>query len=110
MGFFCLLRHAFILFFLGISSVAVSIRCVLHVFSVTQSQRLFTVGLAMAIAAVGIVCSALNGSPLLPGMNLEWAWYFGTSIGFLFLVVGSLMTTEEQIHPAPSAGKSLRLR
>ena len=84
-----------LLFLSGISSVAVSIRA-FYMYSVTPSQRLFTAGLAMAIAAVGIVCSALNGSPLLPGMNLEWAWYFGTSIGFLFLVVGSLMTTEEQ--------------
>ena len=84
-----------LLFISGVSSLAVSIRA-FYMYALTQSQRLFTVGLAMALAAIGIACSGLNGSPLVGSMNLEWAWYFGTAVGFFFLFAGSLMTTEEQ--------------
>ena len=79
----------------GIVTLGVSIRA-FYTYSITQSQRLFTVGLAMAIVAMGIVCSVLNGSPLIGSLNIQWAWYFATLVGFFFLFVSSLMTTEEQ--------------
>lgn len=84
-----------LLFISGMSSLAVSIRA-FYMYSVTQSQRLFTIGLSMAIAAIGIACSALNGSPFLPPMNLDWAWYAGTSVGFFFFFLSSLMKSDEQ--------------
>jgi len=65
---------------------------------VTQSERLFAVGLSMCITAVGIACGALNGSPLLPSLHLGWAWYIGTSIGFLFLFLSSVMKSTEQFQ------------
>lgn len=86
---------ATLLFISGISTLAVSIRA-FYTYSRTHSQRLFTVGLSMAIVAIGIACSALNGSPFLPPMNLAWAWYAGTSIGFFFLFLSSLMKSDEQ--------------
>ena len=67
-------------------------------YSVTQSERLFAVGLSMCITAVGIACGALNGSPLLPSLHLGWAWYIGTSIGFLFLFLSSVMKSTEQFQ------------
>jgi len=67
-------------------------------YSLTQSERLFAVGLAMCITAVGIACGALNGSPLLPSFNLGWAWYTGTFVGFLFLFLSSIMKSTEQFQ------------
>jgi hypothetical protein len=79
----------------GIVTLGVSIRA-FYMYYITQSQRLFTVGLAMAIVAMGIVCSVLNGSPLIGSINVQWAWYFATLVGFFFLFASSLMKTEEQ--------------
>jgi hypothetical protein len=76
-------------------SLAVAARA-FYMYSITQSQRLFTIGLSMVIVAIGIACSALNGSPFLPPLNLAWAWYAGTSIGLFFLFLSSLMKSDEQ--------------
>lgn len=84
-----------LLFISGMLSLAVAVRA-FYMYSVTQSQRLFTIGLSMVIAAIGIACSALNGSPFLPPMNLGWAWYAGTSVGFFFFFLSSLMKSDEQ--------------
>jgi len=66
--------------------------------SITQSERLFAVGLAMCITAVGISCGALNTSPFLPPLNLGWAWYNGTFWGFFFLFLSSMMKSAEQFR------------
>ena len=84
-----------LLFISGMLSLAVAVRA-FYMYSITQSQRLFTIGLSMVIVAIGIACSALNNSPFLPPMNLGWAWYAGTSIGFFFLFLSSLMKSDEQ--------------
>ena len=67
-------------------------------YSMTQSERLFAVGLAMCITAIGIACGALNGLPFLPPLNLNWAWYIGTFCGFFFLFLSSMMTSAEQFR------------
>jgi hypothetical protein len=86
-----------LLFISGMSSLAVSIRA-FYMYFVTRSERLFTVGLSMAIVSIGIACSALNGLPFLPPINLGWAWYAGTSVGFFFFFLNSLMKTDEQFN------------
>jgi hypothetical protein len=86
-----------LLFVSGMSSLAVSIRA-FYLYYTTQSERLFAVGLSMAIVAIGIICNALNGSPFLPPVNLNWAWYAGTSCGFFFLFLNSLMKSNEQFR------------
>lgn len=86
-----------LLFVSGMSSLAVSIRA-FYLYSTTQSERLFAVGLSMAIVAIGIICNALNGSPFLPPVNLNWAWYAGTSCGFFLLFLNSLMKSDEQFR------------
>ena len=67
-------------------------------YSVTQSERLFAVGLSMCITAVGISCGAIDGLRLLPSFNLGWAWYTGTSLGFFFLFLSSIMKSTEQFQ------------
>jgi len=65
--------------------------------SVTQSERLFVVGMSMIIAAMGILCGSINDSRLLP-FNFGWAWYTGTSLGFFCLFLSSIMTSVEQFR------------
>jgi hypothetical protein len=67
-------------------------------YSLTQSERLFAVGLAMCITAVGIACGALDNLHALPSLNLGWAWYTGTSLGFFFLFLSSIMKSAEQFQ------------
>jgi hypothetical protein len=67
-------------------------------YSLTQSERLFAVGLAMCITAVGIACGALDNLHVLPSFNLGWAWYTGTSLGFLFLFLSSIMKSTDQFQ------------
>ena len=65
-------------------------------YSLTQSERLFAVGLAMVVTAVGIACGAIDNLHLLPALNLGWAWYTGTSIGFFLLFLSSMMKSADQ--------------
>jgi hypothetical protein len=63
-----------------------------------QSERLFAVGLSMSIAAAGIACGAVDNLQLLPSFNLGWGWYTGTSIGFFFLFLSSVMRSSNQFQ------------
>ena len=67
-------------------------------YSTTKSERLFIVGLAMIIAAVGIIGGALDSISALDPYAFEWSWYFGTSLGYLLLFLSSIMTSAEQFH------------
>ena len=66
-------------------------------YSVTQSERLFIVGVAMSMAAVGIMSSALDNI-FTHAYALEWPWYFGTSVGYLLLFLSSIMQSNEQFR------------
>src|SRR3954465_3608795 len=67
-------------------------------YSLTQSERLFAVGLAMCITAVGIACGALDNLHVIPTFNLGLGWYSGSSMGFFFLYLSSIMKTAEQFQ------------
>jgi hypothetical protein len=67
-------------------------------YSMTQSERLFIIGMSMIMAAVGIVCGALDSLPALRPYSLEWSWYFGTSVGFFLLFLSSIMKSAEQFR------------
>ncbi|HWS84053.1 MAG TPA: hypothetical protein VN207_07310 [Ktedonobacteraceae bacterium] len=67
-------------------------------YSLTQSERLFAVGLAMCIAAVGIACGSLDSLRAIPSFNLNWAWYAGTTLGFLFLFLSSMAKSTDQFQ------------
>lgn len=67
-------------------------------YSLTQSERLFAVGLAMCITAVGIACGALDSLHAIPSFNLNWAWYTGTTLGFLFLFLSSMAKSTDQFQ------------
>jgi hypothetical protein len=86
---------AIILFIAGLCCLGTGIAAFRR-YSVTQSERLFVVGVAMAIAAVGIVCGALDSISALRAYALEWPWYFGTSVGYLLLFLSSIMQSNEQ--------------
>lgn len=65
-------------------------------YSETQSERLFTAGTSMAIAAIGIASGALDTLPSLALYGFEWPWYTGTFCGYLLLVLSTLMKSAEQ--------------
>ncbi len=67
-------------------------------YSLTQSERLFVVGLAMCITAVGIACGAIDSLHIIPSLNLNWAWYAGTSLGFLCLFLSSVAKSNDQFQ------------
>ncbi len=67
-------------------------------YSMTQSERLFIIGVSMIMAAVGIACGALDNLSALRPYALEWAWYFGTSVGFFLLFLSSIMKSAEQFR------------
>jgi hypothetical protein len=67
-------------------------------YSMTQSERLFIVGIAMIMAAIGIICGALDRIFPLSPYALEWPWYFGTSIGYFLLFLSSIMNSVEQFR------------
>jgi hypothetical protein len=67
-------------------------------YSLIQSERLFAVGLAMCIAAIGIASGAMDSLRIFPSFNLNWAWYAGTSLGFLFLFLSSVAKSNDQFQ------------
>ena len=66
-------------------------------YSLNGSETLFAVCLSMGITAVGVFCGSLNDSHLTP-FNFGWAWYAGTSCGFLFLFVSSMLRSIQQFR------------
>jgi hypothetical protein len=67
-------------------------------YSLTQSERLLAVGLAMCIVASGIASGAIDNLHVFPSFNLNWAWYTGTSLGFLFLFLSSVAKSNDQFQ------------
>ncbi len=67
-------------------------------YSITQSERLFIIGVSMTIAAIGIASGALDNIPSLAPYGLEWAWYIGTSCGYFLLFLSSIMKSAEQFR------------
>jgi hypothetical protein len=67
-------------------------------YSLTQSERLFAVGMAMCITAVGIACGAVDSLHVFPSFYLNWAWYVGTSLGFLCLFLSSVAKSNAQFQ------------
>ena len=67
-------------------------------YSLTQSERLFAVGLAMCITAVSIACGAIDSLHVFPAFYLNWAWYTGTSLGFLCLFLSSVAKSNDQFQ------------
>ena len=67
-------------------------------YSITQSERLFIVGVSMTMAAIGITSGALDTIPALNHYGLEWAWYVGTSFGYFLLFLSSIMKSAEQFR------------
>lgn len=65
-------------------------------YSTVQNERLFAVGIAMTITAIGAMCGALDHSFLLPSFHLDWAWYAGTTCGYFLLFLCSIMKSAEQ--------------
>lgn len=86
-----------LLFIIGALSLGTGI-IAFRRYHITQSERLFIVGLSMTIVAIGVVCGALNALPSLATLNLNYVWYIGTSVGFLLLFVSSIMNSTEQFR------------
>lgn len=86
-----------ILFILGAISLGTGI-IAFRRYSMTRSERLFTVGMAMTIAAVGIVAGAIDKLPSLQFLHLDYAWYTGTSVGYFLLFLSSIMNSVEQFR------------
>jgi hypothetical protein len=67
-------------------------------YSLTQSERLFVIGLAMCITAVGLACGAVDDLHVFPSFYLNWAWYVGTSLGLLCLFLSSVAKSSGQFR------------
>ncbi len=84
-----------LLFILGVIDAVTGITAFRR-YHVTQSDRLFIVGVSMTIAAIGVAGSALDKLPALKSLNLDYIWYISTSVGYLLLFLSSIMTSTEQ--------------
>ncbi len=67
-------------------------------YSMAKSERLFIVGIAIIIVAIGFISEALDSIFPLSPYALEWPWYFGTFIGYLLLFLSSIMNSVEQFR------------
>lgn len=87
-----------LLLLVGIVVLIIAIRAFL-VYVPSRNDMIFILGLAMASTSLGIFC-AYAGRVQLCGIayNTDWAWYAGTSSGSLFLFLGSLVKSMEQLR------------
>jgi hypothetical protein len=81
---------------LGIVCVILAIRA-FYVYTLSQSNTLFIIGLAMATIALAIFCGYVKDIQVVTA-NTKWAWYAGTASGALFLVLNSLVKSTAQLR------------
>jgi hypothetical protein len=80
---------------LGIVCMILAFRA-FYVYALSRNDLLFVIGLAMANIGISVFCGYIQNIHLVT-WNTQWAWYVGTIIGALFLVLGSFMRTPQQL-------------
>jgi hypothetical protein len=80
---------------LGIVCFVLAIRA-FYVYVLSKSDFLFVIGLSMADIGISVTVGYLQDIHLI-SWNAHLSWYLGTILGALFLVLGSWVSSHEQI-------------